>query len=154
MKRDIGFYGNLAQVVAAAAIVASLLFVGFEFRAARTLSARQADMALVEMGQQQMLAVIQSEALAEIIVRAETDPESLTQAERLRYLVLQHYFFDSWEAGFLYHQDGILTDTAWRSWDVWFARIARSKPRWAWEENRQHYTDPDFIAHVEAALAD
>ncbi|MEE2525936.1 hypothetical protein V0U79_06125 [Hyphobacterium sp. HN65] len=152
MKRDINFYGAIAEIVAAFAIVASLLFVGFQFRASQTLSAREADISLVEMGQQQMLAIIESDVLADIIVRAETDRELLNEAEELRYLTLQHYFFDSWESGFLYHQDGILTDDAWRDWDVWYARMARSRPPWAWAENRIHYTDPDFRAHVDAAM--
>lgn len=152
-KKDIAFYASLAEVLAAIAVVVSLVYAGMEFRSSRVLSAREADMQLFANAQREMMAVVDSAALAEIIVKAESDPASLAEAERLRYLALQHAFFDNWEQAFLYHVDGIYSDEIWAGWNEWFAREAKRRPAFGWTENRRNFTGEAFIAHVDAIIA-
>lgn len=152
-KKDIAFYASLAEVLAAVAVVISLIYAGMEFRSSRVLSARDADVQLFANVQRQTMAVIESASLAEIIVKAEQDPSSLTDAERLRYLNLQHVFFDTWEQAFFYHVDGIFGDAIWADWNEWFAQEAKRRPAFGWAENRRNFTSEDFAAHVDAVVS-
>ena len=146
-------YASLAEVVSAVAIIVSLLYAANEFHRAGTISSRQADGLLFQRVQEANRLLIEGSDLAEIVVTARTAPESLSAADRLRYLAYQHDFFDSWEIGWDYHADGILEDESWREWDRWFTAEARRRPRFAWQENLHHYTGADFRRHVEEVLA-
>jgi len=146
-------YASLAEVVSALAIIVSLLYAANEFHRAGTLSSRQADGILFQRVQAADHLLIETPGLAEVVVAARAAPESLSDADRLRYLAYQHDFFDTWEIGWDYHADGILDGEAWREWDVWFSAQARRLPAFGWQENRQHYTGADFRRHVDDVLA-
>lgn len=147
-------YASLAEVVSGVAIVVSLLYVAYEFRRTSTVSSREAEAVLYERGREANRLRIESPGLAEIIVVAEETPESLSEADRLRFLAYQHDFFDTWEIGWDYHTSGILEDDAWASWDEWFSAEARRRPVFAWTENRHHFTGAEFRVHVDRMLAD
>ena len=48
--RKLQAYASLAEVVSAAAIIVSLLYVGYEFRRTGTLTSREVDVMLFELG--------------------------------------------------------------------------------------------------------
>ncbi|MEN8377026.1 MAG: hypothetical protein ABFS34_16500 [Gemmatimonadota bacterium] len=151
--RRLQAYASLAEIISALAIIASLLYVGYEFRRTSTISSREADLVLFERGREANRLLIESPGLAEIVVAAASAPEKLSEADRLRFLTYQHDFFDSWEIGWYYHADGILDTDEWLEWNEWFTAMARRRPAWAWTENRQNFTGPDFRQHVDEALA-
>lgn len=151
-ERKLQAYASLAEVVSAAAIIVSLLYVGYEFRRTGTLTSREADVILFERSREANRLLIETPGLAEIVVVAETTPEELGPADRLRYLAYQHDFFDSWEIGWYYREDGILDAATWRDWDEWFTAEARRRPAFAWTENRRHFTGETFRRHVDSVL--
>lgn len=146
-------YASIAEVVSAVAIIISLLYVGYEVRRTSTVTSREADVILFERGRELNRLLIESPGLAEIVVEAETAPDDMSEANRLRYLAYQHDFFDSWEIGWYYHADGILDTDAWLDWDEWFTGEARARPAFAWTQNRHHFTGLDFRDHVDRLLA-
>lgn len=151
--RRLQAYASLAEIISAAAIIVSLLYVGYEFRRGSTIGSREADLILFERAREGNRLLIENAGLAEIVVRAEATPDSLSRADRLRYLTYRQDFFDTWEIGWLYHADGILDADDWLEWDEWFTGEARRRPTWVWTENRRHFTGEDFLRHVDEALA-
>ncbi len=152
-EKKLQAYASAAEVVSALAIIVSLLYVGYEFRRTTTMSSREADVVLFERGREANRLLIESPGLAEILVVAQSNPDELSEADRLRFLTYQHDFFDSWEIGWYYHADGILDEAAWREWEAWFTEEARRRPLWGWTENRRHFTGESFREHVDAVLA-
>lgn len=146
-------YASLAEVVAAFAVIISLFYAGYELRRSSALSSREADGILFERVAEANRVLMGSPEMAEIMVAADRDPATLSEADRIRFLAFQHDFFDSWEIGWDYHEDGILEDETWSEWDRWFSAEARRRPAFGWSENRQHFTGPDFRAHVDEVLA-
>lgn len=146
-------YASLAEVVAAFAVIISLFYAGYEVRRSSTLSSREADGILFERVAEANRLLIASPQIAEIMVTADRDPDALGQADRIRFLAYQHDFFDSWEIGWDYHEDGILDEETWNEWDTWFSSEARRRPAIGWSENRQHFTGSAFRDHVDRALA-
>lgn len=146
-------YASLAEVLSAVAIVVSLLYAVSEFRRAETLSSRDADLILFERTWEGNRMLIESPELADVVVAAETNPDSLSDTDRLRYLAYQHQFFDSWEIGWSYHADGILDEETWREWDEWFTSQVRDRPGFAWTASRRHFTGDAFRRHVDAIVA-
>ena len=146
-------YAAVAEVVSAAAIIVSLLYVGYEYRRTSTMSSREADVILFERTREANRILIESPGMADIVVLAETAPESLSAADSLRFLAYQHDFFDTWEIAWYYHTDGILETDTWEEWDRWFSEEARRAPDFSWRETRHHFTGEDFRGHVDRALA-
>ena len=147
-------YAAVAEVVSAVAIIVSLLYVGYEYRRTSTMSSREADVILFERTREANRILIESPGMADIVVLAETAPQSLSAADRLRFLAYQHDFFDTWEIAWYYHADGILETDTWEEWDEWFSEEARRTPDFAWRETRRHFTGEDFRDHVDRALAE
>lgn len=145
-------YASLAEVLSALAIVASLIYVATEFRRTSTMSSREADVILFERGREANRLLIESPGLAEIVAVAQTAPEDLSDADRLRYLTYRHDFFDTWEIAWYYHEDGILEDDVWQEWDGWFGARARQQPLFGWTDNRDNFTGAEFRRHVDAVL--
>jgi len=147
-------YAAIAEVFGAFAIVVSLLYAGYEVRRSSTMSSLEVSVLLYERERQHNAVLFESPHMAELVILADQDPTGLTGADRLRYIEYQHDFLDSWELAFTYHRDGILGDEEWAGWDAWYVREMRSRPRFAWEENRHNFSAGPFTAHVEAALRD
>jgi hypothetical protein len=145
-------WASLAEVVSALAIIVSLLYVGSEFRRTNTMSSREADVALYERLQDANRMLVETPGLAETLVAWETSPEDLSEADRRRLLAFQQNFFETWELGWYYHDDGILDESSWTEWDRWFASEAQRRPVSAWTEVRDRFASEFFRNHVDSAL--
>lgn len=145
-------YASFAEILAAIAIIVSLLYVATEYRQTRTMTSREADLVLFERGREANRLILENPDLAEIITIAENTPDALSRAQRLRYVTYQHDFFDAWEIAWGYHHDGILDAELWMEWNDWFAAQARQRPLFGWTANRANFTGAEFREHVDAIL--
>jgi hypothetical protein len=145
-------WAAIADVVGALAIVASLIYAGYSIRHASTMSSSDANVMLYERERLHNAVIIGNADMAAMVYLADTAPDSLQGVDRFRYLEYQHDFLDSWEMAFIYFREGILDQKDWEEWDEWFVAEMRARPSFVWGENRHNFTNPDFIAHVDAAL--
>jgi len=145
-------YAAVAEIVSAAAIVISLLYVASEFRQSQTVTERDAEAQLFERVREANRQLIENPGVAALAIQAEKAPGELTEVDHLRYLAMQHQYFDSWELAWSYHADGVLGTDVWREWDAWFTGRARELPHFAWVESRKHFAGA-FRDHVDRALA-
>jgi len=149
-KKNVQLYASLAEIVSAAAIIVSLLYVAYEFKRTETLSSNEVDLIVFERVRDANSMLVNNSELADLVIRASRQPDDLTEAERLRYLAYQHIFFDSWEIAWMYHEDGILEEPTWQEWDEWFIGEAKRRPAFGWTENRHNFTGEPFLRHVDA----
>lgn len=153
MNRErVQVYASVAEIISALAIVVSVLYVVSEFRRSATLTSQEVNVILYERTRAFEETLVESPDLARIVITAAAEPEAVPEADRLRYLAYQHIFFDTWEIAWDYHDDGILDDPAWDSWDAWFVSEAGRRPDFGWTENRHNYTNPEFVRHVDENL--
>ncbi len=151
-KEKISLYASLAEIVSALAVVLSLLYVSSEFRRSQMLSSRDVDVILYDRASQANKAIYESADLANLIIKAQMRADTLSAADRLRYLSYQHDFFDSWEIAWIYHQNGILDEASWKEWDQWYARKAKLIPKFGWIENQNNFTGTAFHDYVSTLL--
>jgi hypothetical protein len=151
-QRRVQLYASIAEIVSAVAVVISLLYVASEFRQAKTLTERDVDHELFERVREENRILIENPDVAAMVIAAATDPGQLTPVDRLRYLALQHQFFDSWELAWGYHADGVLGDELWSEWDGWFGDRARRLPPIAWAGNRENFSGLSFRTHVDRVV--
>lgn len=145
-------WAAIADMVGAFAIVASLIYAGYSFQHASTMSSSDANVMLYERERLHNAVIFENADMAALVFMADESPDSLQGVDRFRYLEYEHDFLDSWEMAFGYHQDGIMSNELWLSWNDWYIAEMRARPRFAWEENRHNFTEEKFIALVDAAL--
>lgn len=80
--------------------------------------------------------VAEAGGLAEILVRVDDDPATLTAGERARYLAYERIFYNSWEAAREAWQSGLMDAHQFEAWDGWFAQEAARRPHIGWTENK------------------
>jgi len=142
---------SIAEIISALAVVATLLYAVSELKRARALASTDIETILYGRMLEMDRLVVENGDFAQIVVRAREDPESLTPADRARYLAYEHIFYDAWEAAVAGRASDLMSEAAFASWDGWFAADAARRSRLGWTGNRRNY-QPEFIEYVEGHL--
>ena len=103
----------MAEIVAAVAVVLSLLYVGAGVRQNTKAIEGTTFQEVVRASNEYLLAVVGDSALADIVIRAWTDPSQLTNAEKLRFFYYDRVRWRNMENAFLQHERGVLGDQEW-----------------------------------------
>ncbi len=141
---------QVAEVIAAIAVVISLLYVGREVQN-NTAAVRGAAMQAIATTDAEALMTIASDsALSEIIRVGEVDPSSLSESDAFRFGLYMRQFWLSFQNIYQQAQLELLDTSVWESYrtitcDVW--RRPGSQALWSRERT---VLDPDFVAVVEA----
>ena len=142
---------SVVQILSALAVVGSLVYAVSEFKRSETLNSRDVENTLYQRMLEMDRLLIETPDLAEIVAQATNDPDGLSPEGRVRFLAYEHIFYDSWESAWYYHRDGVLEESAWRSWNTWFLGESKRRPLLGWTGNRQN-TDSSFLEYVDAHL--
>ncbi|MDP2481313.1 MAG: hypothetical protein Q8W51_11490 [Candidatus Palauibacterales bacterium] len=153
MDRDrVQTWASIAEIVSALAIVVSLVYAGYQFRRSTTLSSSDAAAVLIERFRESNKLLIESPGLAKIVLAGRARSADLSEADRLRYRTFEREFFNTWEAAWLYHADGILDAPTWADLDDYFAVAAKRRPARVWVQVREDFPEEPFRAHVDSVM--
>jgi hypothetical protein len=132
-KLDLSKLAAISEIVAAVAVVFSLLFVGYNAQITADLS--------------------REPGLPSILVKVAQD-EALSEIEKIQYVNLQHRFLTVWEIAWTQYNSGLLDFDEWIDWDRYLSgSVTRDFPQDRWTDIRSDYK-PEFAHHVDAAYAD
>jgi hypothetical protein len=143
---------SIAEIVSALAVVATLIYAVGELKRSRATTSIDIETVLYERMLDMDRLLVSSDGFADVVARAATDPGSLTDAERVRYVAYQHIFYDAWETAVAARQNDLINQDAFDEWERWFIADAARRPKFAWTENRRNY-NPDFIDYVESRVS-
>jgi hypothetical protein len=142
----------LSQIIAALALVASLLFVAIEVRNSNRESRHRAGEEAYQKFREVQLEVAGNADLARIWANGVHDFSSLEPLDRTRFLLLTHVFFKNWESVFLVHVDGRLSHELCESTESMAGDLlGYSGVQAAWSA-RKTYFHPEFRTHVDRRL--
>ena len=144
-------YRILAAITATAVVTVSLLYLQPRFADIGAISSRQIDNMLYRRLGEYQQAYQESLDLQVIVTTALTEPSGLDSDERRIYIDHEKRFFGGWEAAWEYHLEGRLDAERYSVWDKWYVAEARRRPRFAWTENRERYSE-GFADHVDESL--
>ena len=144
MKLKLSELAQMAEIVGAAAVVVSLLYVGIEVR--RNTAATQAAtyQEVVQASNEFLLALAGDPELAEIVQKAETDPGKLTDLEGRRYFAYQRVFWRNMDNAFVQHQRGVLADPEWGVYSGIACNVRTGAASWSWSFHSGDLS-PDFV---------
>ena len=140
----------LLTVAANVGVVLGLGFLVVEFRQ-NTLATQAAfNIDLLAIGRENAELLLSDDELAEIVLRAEQDPESLSLLEREKFLLFTSWRMGVWESAFMNADEGIVADRYFEGFNAWYSELVRRGPgyQYWWNESRHGY-DPAFQEHVD-----
>ena len=137
-------------VAANVGVVLGLGFLVVELRQNNLATQATLNTDLLAIGRENAELLLSNDELAEIVLRAEQDPGSLSLLEREKFLLFTSWRLGVWETAFMNADEGIIADRYFEGFDAWYSELVRRGPgyKYWWNESRHGY-DPAFQEHVD-----
>jgi hypothetical protein len=115
VKEKLQEYAQIAEIIGGAAIVISLVFVGFQIKS-NTEASKAATLQQISAGEIQLLAMMADDPVkARVVTRAMFEPQSLTEEERMQGYYLFMANIRNLENLYLQYESGFLSEEAWNT---------------------------------------
>jgi len=148
-KSDLDNIASIFQILSSIAILISIIFLFNEYTRSGTLNEKNVENLVYDRMMELDRLIIENPEMAEIVIKAYSGQDSLTETETIRYLAYEHIFFDSWETLWVSYKDGLVAETTWNDWNRWFREEAKKKPSKALTGNLHNFSK-DFIEFVQS----
>ncbi len=112
-KRSLSEWANIAEIISAVAVIASLLYVGFEINRNTKVSLAANRQAIAARAQD--LAFYSGEAQISRLLFQDNDDISLTDSEQNQVIAYVGALLRTTEEAFLLYRDGMLDEDYWRT---------------------------------------
>ena len=140
----------IAQIASAIAVIASLVFVGFQLRSAAAAIRASSSQAHSSSYTQLVQSIIDHEDFARIWSSGLTDPNRLTEAEWVRFVAYASALFRLYESSCVQWQHGRLDDEHWHTVErqaISFSQLPGLQAAW---RVRGHWFSPSFRTWFES----
>jgi hypothetical protein len=141
--------GAMGEIVGAAAVVASLVYLAAQIRN-QNRESRMSSMHDILVGYRDGLAVISAGDMADLLVKAIDDYESLTRPEMMRLIASASSQYRLWEEAYLLYESGYLEKRNWETMLRQFNGYHSVRPFFEVWETRKHYFDNEFRDFVDS----
>ena len=140
---------QIAEIVAAVAVVVSLVYVGMEVRS-NTSAVRGAAMQAIATTDADALMTVAADAdLSEIIRVGQLNPSGLTEADAFRYRTFMRQFWLSFQNIFQQSELGLIDKSVWQSYlSVICGMWSQTGTRETWSQHVDILED-DFVREVQ-----
>jgi hypothetical protein len=152
-ERRLGNLVAIAEIVSAAAVVISLIYVGLEIRRTTLVSDADIQAELLSYTHQRRYLVIESADLSSILAKGYADPTQLSPDEVLRFQSYIELLYAAWERAYMTREAGIFSEELFGEWNSWFTSVAERDPAFVWPMVRDSQGwHPPFVKHVNKSL--
>jgi hypothetical protein len=131
-------------------VVLGLGFLVVELRHNTLATQATLNLDVLEYGRESAELLLSNDQFADIVFRGERDPQSLSPAERDRFLIFTSWRLGVWETIFMNADEGVVADRYFHNYNAWYSGILHRGPGYIywWSESR-HAFDPAFQEHVD-----
>ena len=117
MSTKLETWRSVAELIAAIAVVLSVLYLGYEIRTATQVISMERSSELYSSFDDLTDLIIADKELRTTLSVAEQDYDSLSEDQKV---IHSYYFlriFNLWERSYNYHAYGLMDDEAWAAWE-------------------------------------
>jgi hypothetical protein len=141
--------GAIGEIVGAAAVVFSLVYLSIQIRT-QSAESRISAMHDIAVGFRENIASFSDRELAEIIIKGNQDISSLNEVERVRLISAGQRLLRLWEEAFAMHQKGRLEAGVWDPMVRQYKSIMGGVCfQFIWSMRKEYYND-DFRKFVDS----
>jgi hypothetical protein len=149
---DLARFVAVTEIGASVGVMVSVIYLAIQIHGGNQQLQAQSYHDTLEMLHKPLELIVQDQSLADMVVRAEEDPESLSPGEWQRYSDLQLLRFDAYEHAYYAHGDGEIREELWNGIDSSFSsRVASRGFHRFWAQKGNAFAEP-FHGYVEAKL--
>lgn len=140
--------GAIGELVGAAAVFVSLLYLAIQIRA-QNRESRVSAMHDISVGFRDAVTRFATADMSEILVKANRDYSSLTDVEAQRLIILYGQLFRAWEEAYIQYEENRLDQRSWTAMLKYYTKLmGMPATQYAWKL-RKDYLDDDFAAFVD-----
>lgn len=152
-ERKLNVWVAIAEIISAAAVVISLIYVGLEIRRSTLESEADVQSELLSYTVQRRILVIESSDLSSLLAKGYADPTRLLPDETLRFQSYIELFYVAWERAYMSNAAGVFSDELFDLWNTFFISVTERDPAFVWPMVRDsHGWLPNFVQHVNKSL--
>jgi len=149
---DLSRVAAATEVGASIGVMVSVIYLAIQVQGGNQQLQAQSYHDTLEMLHKPLELIVQDQSLADLVVRAEADPDSLSPGEWQRYSDLLLLRFDAYEHAYYAHRDGEIREELWSGIDrILTSRVASKGFHKFWELTGSGFAEP-FHGFVEAKL--
>ena len=142
--------GAVGEIVGAAGVVFSLVYLAIQIRQNSNSTKSAAGQAVLIMLNEAANIGASSPENARIMIRGQTDFESLSEDQKLQFALWMVSFYRSLDLAFQNYSKGLIEESAWRGYAFQLESFMSSpSARRVWFARRELFSD-DFRNYVEA----
>jgi len=141
--------GAMGEIVGAAAVVASLVYLAVQIRN-QNRESRMSAMHDISVGYRDGLAGMAEGDMADLFAKAIDDYESLTRPEMLRLIAAASRQYRVWEEAYLLYESGYLEKRTWETMLRQFNGYNSVRPFYEVWAIRKQYFDNEFREFVDS----
>ena len=151
---DLARFATVAEIAASLGVIISVIYLGIQIQGSNKQLRAQSYNDTLEMLHKPLELIVQDQGLADIVVRAETDPESLSQGEWQRYSYLLLLRYNAYEHAYYAHKDSEIREELWKGIESGLTKSLASNKgfRKFWGQKGSIFAEP-FHGFVESKLA-
>jgi len=143
-RAQLEIWALAAEVIAAAAVVVSVIYLGLQIADNNRLLRSQAHYNALSLAQRPLELMVDNETLAGVVAQCDAQPALATPTNWER--CLNYYFmqFNSWEYMYYQRDDGSIPSQLWVGADAYFKQLVATKPgyRRFWVQFRSSFAQP------------
>lgn len=144
--------GVFAEVVAAIAVIVSLLYLAIQLKQNTELARAELEVQLGITWADMHDNMIQNPSLARTYDLAAKDWDALSEEDVRAYLWFVAKSFHILQGMFRQHQRGLLTDDVWAPYEAFITGVLQIEAVWGWWQSEGSLTSNEFKDHVEKLL--
>lgn len=146
-------FANLADIVSSIGVVVSLIYVSVQIRQ-NTRALKAATYNDLTSNTVAILSPLLAEpGITEFIVRVQSDPDSATPAEKLRFHTFLLIGFRHWDNLYFQFRSGALDEAMWRSYDSTMSKWMNNEAWRGWFRENATSFSPDLRELLKARLS-
>jgi hypothetical protein len=151
---DLARFATVAEIGASIGVMISVIYLGIQIRGSNEQLRAQSYNDTLEILHKPFELIVQDQGLADLVVRGERDPESLSPGEWQRYSYLLVIRYDAYEHAYYARRDGEIPEEIWKGIESGLtANLTSNKGfRRFWVQKGSIYAEP-FHGFVESKLS-
>ena len=146
------FVGGIGGLLAAIAVIASLLYLGRQLRQTTSQLAVASTQSTLGAIYQNNLFVVDHPEVQTLIVKGLKDYNALDAEERNRFHVFWMTNFIAYQDGYLQFKKALIESDSWRPIEAHIFRYARTPGLQEWWKNERNVFGAEFVKYVEKGV--
>jgi len=144
--------GSIGELIGAVATVATLVYLAIQIRSNTTATRSGAAQAVHESFSNWYNMLASDESLSALVAKGLRDYESLTEAERARFVSVAMSILLNTQDAFIKWREGSLIDELWISWEFVIMNLVKTPGGGTVWQDRKYLFGAHFRDHVETEI--